>query len=439
LKSIFQPGSRKETAVREKVYYRVKLVRCVVPILAVFVAMVLVTGHPLFAQDKTPIKIGFSIPQSGGLSPGGKSALLARQIWRDDVNARGGILGRPIQLIFYDDQSNVAQIPTIYSKLIDVDKVDILIGAYGNALQAPTLPVVKQRDLLLFGAFATWANEEFNYERYFQIAPFGRPDAEFPAGFTRLAARKGLKTIAFLVVDHEGTLRWLDSNRRAAKQHGMTVVYDQKFPINTVEFSSMLRAIFAVKPEAIYVAAFPNEAVAVVRALDEVGISDSVKIFGGGMFLHAGTLLEQLGPAVNGIITYNTYVPEKTMDYPGVRRFFDQYYTKAKEGNIDVLGYYMAPFNYALGQVIEQAVAATKTLDNKVLAKYMHEHEFDTVVGKFRFGPTGERTARVVFTQFQGVKGTGLDQYRRPGTQVIVDPPELVSGELRMPFTAARK
>jgi len=410
-------------------------------ILALWSAMVLDGAHPVLAQSKTPIKIGFSIALTGGLAVNGKTALLARQIWRDDINARGGILGRPVEFVFYDDQSSAAVSPGIYAKLIDVDKVDIIYAPYGSVPQAPILPMAKQRELLIFGNFSTWANEELKYERYFQCQPAGPPSDEFPAGFARIAARKGFKTIAMIASDTEGTLYWLDSNRRVAKSSGMTVVYDQKFPLNTVEFSTMLRAINATKPDAVYVATYANETIGMMNALNEIGLNESVKMFGGGMMgLQTAPFLERLGPALNGVITINFYVKSKTLEFPGLKGYFDAYQARAKQANVEELGYYMSTYNYAMGEIMEQAIKATKTLDNKVLAKYMHEQEFNTIMGKISFGPTGEwRKARVLQAQFQGVKGSGLDQYRREGTQVILDPPEFANGELKWPFAAARK
>src|SRR5262249_17230199 len=96
------------------------------------------------AQSKEPIKIGFSMAQTGGLGPNGKSALLAEKIWEEDVNAKGGLLGRPVKLIYYDDQTQPATVPGIYTKLLDVDKVDIVMGGYGTNMLAPAMPVVMQ-------------------------------------------------------------------------------------------------------------------------------------------------------------------------------------------------------------------------------------------------------------------------------------------------------
>lgn len=391
-------------------------------------------------QGAAAVKIGFSIAQTGTLAAGGKSALLARQMWREDVNAKGGLLGRPVELVFYDDQTNPANAPGIYSKLLEVDRVDLLYGPYGTPVQAPILPVARQRDLLLFGNFNFRANEELKYERYFNIAPFGATPDAWPGAFVQLAQREGVKTLAIVAADAEGTQALAAGAREVANRLGLKIVYDQKYPFNTVDFSSLIRAIRSARPEAVYVGSFPNESAAIIRAVDEIGVGSGVKLFGGGMVgLQYAPLLESLGSAVNGIVDFQTYAPESTMDFPGIREFLDRYAVRAKAAGVDPLGFYLAPFNYAMGQVIQQAAEAVRSLDNKALAKHMHEAEFETVVGKFRFGPTGEwAEPRMIQVQFQGVKGTDLDQFRRAGRQVIVEPPALKSGTLVTPFEKAR-
>jgi branched-chain amino acid transport system substrate-binding protein len=99
--------------------------------MSAFLAGVFVTSAAA-AQTGEPIKIGYSMALTGGLSPNGKSALLAQKIWAEDTNAKGGLLGRPVKLVYYDDQSNPAKVPGIYTKLLDVDKVDLIIGAYAT-------------------------------------------------------------------------------------------------------------------------------------------------------------------------------------------------------------------------------------------------------------------------------------------------------------------
>jgi branched-chain amino acid transport system substrate-binding protein len=110
-----------------------------------FAVAMAVAPAPTSAQSSEPIKIGFSLALTGPLAPNGKQALLGAKIWEEEINAKGGLLGRKVELINYDDQSNPANIPGIYTKLLDVDKVDLVNGPYGTNLIAPALPVVMQR------------------------------------------------------------------------------------------------------------------------------------------------------------------------------------------------------------------------------------------------------------------------------------------------------
>src|SRR5882762_3907611 len=121
---------------------------------------------PAIAQGK-PFTIGFSMNLTGPLAPNGKATLLAMQIWEEETNAKGGLLGRPVKLVYYDDQSNPSTIPGLYTKLMDVDKVELVLGGYATNMVAPTIPVVMQKGKTLIGLFALDANAEFKYPKYF--------------------------------------------------------------------------------------------------------------------------------------------------------------------------------------------------------------------------------------------------------------------------------
>src|ERR1700731_3479342 len=151
------------------------------------------------AQSGEPIKIGFSMAMTGGLGPNGKSALLAEKIWEEDINAKGGLLGRPVKLIYFDDQTQPATVPGISPKLLDVDKVDLIIGGYGTNMLAPAMPVVIHRNKLLVGLFGLAVNSEFNYPKYFSMVPNGpQPKLALTKGFfdTAMAQNSKPTTVA---------------------------------------------------------------------------------------------------------------------------------------------------------------------------------------------------------------------------------------------------
>jgi branched-chain amino acid transport system substrate-binding protein len=389
------------------------------------------------AAAQQPIKIGMSMPQTGSLGAGGKAALLALQMWVEDVNAKGGLLGRKVELIAYDDQTNPALTPSIYTKLLDVDKVDLLIAPYGTVPTAPIMPLVKQRDLLLMGNFSFQVNRTVKHDKWFNNSPWN--DAEsWSAGFFGAAQKLGVKSIAFLVADQEFAQNLANGARELAKKAGLQTVYSQNYPPATVDFSSMIRAIRAARPDIVYVMSYPNDSVAIVRAVNEIGVGDSVKLFGGGMVgLQFTPVMESLGSSLNGIVNYNSYVPG--IKYPGIEEFLERYAKKAVEAKVDPLGFYLPPFNYAIGQMLEQAITATKSLDHKVLADYIRKNEMKTIVGPIRYGPDGEwATPRVVQAQFRGVVDKNMEQFRQPGRQVVLYPDQFKTGEVIAPFEKAR-
>ena len=162
------------------------------------------TAAAAHADEKPPIKIGFSIEQTGGLAAVGKTGLLAFQIWADNVNKKGGLLGRQVKLIFYDDQSNPANVPGIYTKLLDIDKVDLVVSSYATNLVAPAMPIIMQKNRLFFGLFALAINVEFHYPKYFSMLVFGPdPKPTFSKGFFDLAMSQNPKpkTVALVTAD----------------------------------------------------------------------------------------------------------------------------------------------------------------------------------------------------------------------------------------------
>src|SRR5258705_13551705 len=124
-----------------------------------------------FAQE--PIKIGFSMALTGPLAANGKQALLGMKIWEEETNAKGGLLGRPVKLVFYDDQSNPSTVPGIYTKLLDVDKVELVVGGYATNMVAPAMPVVMQKNKTFISLFPLDVNYYFKYPKYFSVLPTG--------------------------------------------------------------------------------------------------------------------------------------------------------------------------------------------------------------------------------------------------------------------------
>jgi branched-chain amino acid transport system substrate-binding protein len=402
---------------------------------AVFAATLTLWFSPA-AQAADPIKVGFSASLTGGLASSGKANLLAQQIWQEQINARGGLLGRQVQLVYYDDQSKPDTIPGIYAKLIDVDKVDLLMGAATNLIVA-AMPEIMQRQKMVMVLVALGSNDEFKYPRYFQTAAWGS-DAKGVIGRAFFEVAKTItprpKTVAFVGADAEFSNNVLTGARALAKENSFQVVYDRTYPPSTTDYTPIVRAIQAANPDLVFVASYPLDSVGLVRAATEVGLK--TQMFGGGMVgLQYATFLQQLADKVDRVVNYHLYVPAPTMSFPGIEEFLKVYQARAPEQGTDPLGFYQPPFAYAAMQILEQAVKATGTLDDAKLADYIHKNEFDTIVGKVRFDAKGEwATPRLLMIQYQNIQGGNLDQYRKPGKAVILYPPQYKDGDLQHPF-----
>jgi branched-chain amino acid transport system substrate-binding protein len=399
-------------------------------------ALILITT-PGRAAD--PIKVGFSMALTGGVAPNGKQILAAFEIWRDDVNAKGGLLGRPVELVYYDDQSSPANVPALYTKLLDVDKVDLLIGPYATNMVAPAMPIIMAHNKMTISILGLGVNREFKYGRYFSTVPLG-PDGPpaFSKGFFELAKAQNPppKTVALVAADAEFAQVAIAGARANAQAAGFTIVYDGKYPPPTNDFAPVMRAVQAANPDIVFAAAYPPDTVGSVRAANEIGLKP--KMFGGSLIgLFATPIKMQLGVLINGIVINESFLP--ALDFSGTAELMRKYQAVAPERKIDPLGYGFVPFAYAVGQLVATAVTETKSLDDGKLADYLHGHTVDTVIGPMTFGADGEWVkSRMLFTQFQNIDGNDLGQFKDPKKDATLWPAEFKNGSMIYPYADAR-
>jgi len=361
---------------------------------------------------------------------------MSKQIWAEEINAKGGLLGRPIKLVYYDDQTNAATVPGIYAKLIDVDKVDLLMGHATNLIVA-AMPLIIERKKLVMVLLALGSNAEFKYPRYFQSAAFG-PDSKGVLSNNFFAVAK----IARAGAEDRGPGR---RRRRVLQQRADRRARERE----KVQSQNRVRPKLSAghgrlhadharhpgdQPRRGSACVLPPDSVGLVRAATEIGLR--TQLFGGAMVgMQYASLMQQLGEKLNRVVNYHLYVPSAKMNFPGIEAFLKTYQAQAKEAGTDPLGFYQPPFAYAAMQVLEQAIKATGSLNDDKLAGYIHNNAFNTIVGEVRFNELGEwATARMLLVQFQNVQGSGLDQYMTGHKQVILYPPEYKDGELEAPF-----
>ena len=393
------------------------------------------------AQNKEPITIGFGMALTGPLAANGKMSLVAMQVWEDDINAKGGLLGRPVKLVYYDDQSNPSQVPGIYAKLVDVDKVDLIVSGYASTQIAAAMPVAIQKKKLFVSLFGTGVNDTFHYNKYFSMIPNGpTPKPAFTRGFFKVAEVQKPKpeTIAIAMADAEFGRNACEGAEQNAKTSGFKILYNKAYPPSTTDFSPIIRAVQALNPDLFVVCSYPLDTVGIVKSMHEIGFTP--KMWGGAMVgLQATVFKTQLGPMLNGVVNFETWLPVKSMEFPGALELLKKYQERAKAAGTDPLGYYMPVWAYAYLQVLGDSIAATKSLNDDVLANYLHKTTFKTVVGDVKFNQDGEWSVeRTLAAQFQNIKGNTIDDFRDLKTEVIIYPPQFKSGEVIYPYAKAK-
>ncbi len=397
------------------------------------------------AADKPPIKIGFAMSLTGFLGPNGKQALIATEIWRDEVNKAGGLLGRKVELVYYDDKSSPKEIPGIYTKLLDVDHVDIVLSAYATNDVAPAMPIVIRKGKTFISLFALDVNAKFHYPKYFSILPTGpNTKTSFTKGFFEIAAaqKPKPKTVALAAADADFSQNACDGARQNAKHYGFKIVYDKSYPPppKTTDFTPIARALKAANADLVVVCAYPANSVGMVEAANEVGLTP--KMFGGAMVgLQATVFKQKLKSKLDGIVNYETWVPDKKQMYDGTEAFFKEYQPRAKAAGADPLGYYLAGWGYARMQVLEQAIKGAKSIDDNKLAAYMRKATFKTIMGPIKFGKKGEwAESRMLTVQYHNITdAANLETWRGMSYQTVLAPKNLETGKVIYPYEKAHK
>jgi branched-chain amino acid transport system substrate-binding protein len=391
-------------------------------------------------MPSAPIRIGYCLSLTGGLAANGQTAQLAHQIWQDDVNSRGGLLGRQIELVCIDDQTDAAAVPGIYESLLTEHRVDLLLGGYGNNSISPAMPLVTEHGRFFVGLMGLGVNNTLKYDRFFAMIPTGPdPSAALTEGFFATAAQQAPRpvTVAVLAADADFTKNPIAGARANAAKYGLKVVFETKYSLATTEFAAVLREAESGHPDVLFLCSYLNDSVGLVRAIADSGTG--AKLVGGAMIgPQSSSVQTQLGPLLNGIVNYEYWLPTPAMDFPGMSRLIATYQARAKGTQADALGYYVAPFAYAQLQVVEQAIRETGGTSDADLAEYTRAASFPTVVGDVSFGPLGEwAVPRVLTVQFRGIGSTDITEFAGPDARAVVAPASYASGELSYPYVGA--
>jgi branched-chain amino acid transport system substrate-binding protein len=392
--------------------------------------------------QKTSIKIGYCLSLTGPLAANGQTARLAHQIWQDRVNEQGGLVGHEVELVCVDDRSDGSSVAGIYNALLSDEKVDLLLGGYGNNSISPAMPLAIEHEKFFVGLMGLGVNIPFSYDRFFAMIPTGTdPNTALTAGFFEAASRQtpSPRKVAVVAADAPFTKNPIEGARANAAKYGLEVISETKYSLETTDFTEILRQAEQSDPDILFLCSYLNDSVRLIRSIAESEL-DPLVVGGAMIGPQSSAVQTELGSLLNGIVNYEYWLPTATMQFPGVRDLISTYQERARDTTADSLGYYVAPFAYAQLQVLEQAIVATGGIDDAQLAEFTRSATFPTVVGDVTFGRLGEwAEPRVLTVQFRDIGSTDIAEFAKPEARVVVAPDGYSSGELAVPYRASAK
>lgn len=363
----------------------------------------------------TPIKIGISLPLTGDFSQPGKEARRGYEIWRDQVNAAGGLLGRKVQLTIVDDASSQKTIVSDYQRLITQDKVDLLLGTFSSLLNLPASAVAEKNRMLYVepaGGSPEMFSRGFTHLFFAQQATAPHQADQLAAWICGQPASKRPKTAAYISQDDPFAKPVVASMQPKLEKCGVRTVYGLKtYAADQTSFDALVNGIKASKADAVFQGAVFDDGVGVIRQMRQVGYNPKL-LFQTSAPSESDQYAKAIGKSnTEGVFYTVSWDPlAKTKD----NQKFVAEYKKRYNGAIPAED---AADAYAAAQVLATAVKAVGSLDQDKLAAWLHGHTVDTLLGKLSWDKTGAPTAKFLLAQWQG------------GVSRVVLPPELATSK----------
>lgn len=379
---------------------------------AILLACLLFCGLAQAEDKRGVIRIGATASLSGGYQVPGTSQAQGLRMWADDVNKRGALLGKRVELVTYDDTSDAATSAALYEKLITEDRVDLLIGPYGSDITLAAAEVADRHGIPMVAAGAAargiWMR---GLDNVFQIDTPAGQYMDLPLG---LANKEGLTRVAMVYADSDFPREVADGVRESVSAYGMELVFDEAYPADQTEFADMAARAAASQPEVLLGGTYLEDSIRLVRAAKAAGLSP--KIFAmtvGPAFREFG---EALGEDTNGIM--GTVAWMRSGNLPMAYDFSYRY--KQKFGaNASA----QAAYGYAAGQVLEAAVRLADTPDHDAVRDQLREMKFRSLLGHYRVDGSGIQLAKKTYVlQWQG------------GYRLLVLPEDVNDTPVQFPF-----
>jgi branched-chain amino acid transport system substrate-binding protein len=363
------------------------------------------------AHAQAPIKIGASLSLTGTYAKPGSYQKEGYEVCADELNAKGGLLGRKVEFVMYDDQSSTQTAQRLYEKLITEDKVDVVMGPYSSGITESVAGISEKYKKVLVSPLAATTSIFRQGRKY--IFMVISPAEVYLEGLVDMAAKRGLKTIAVVNEDTLFPKASTAGTVEMAKKRGLQVVLQEAYPKGNTDFSALLVKIKAANPDIIAAATYFDDAVAITRQMRELNVNPKMfAVTVGGDIPEFYTLLKQNGEYVYGSTQWDEALP-----YPGQKEFLSAYTKKFKHEPS-----YHAAAGYAGCLIYAEGVKRAKSLDADLVRAELLKLKMRTAFGDYAVDQDGFQTAhKMVMIQWQD------------GKRIVVWPDDLANGKARFP------
>ncbi len=369
------------------------------------------------ASDPPPVRIGYAISRTGPFAAGAQVSQEPNYLlWAEEVNAAGGLdvrgQRRKVELVGYDDRSDVDTAVRTYQKLMSDDKVDLILPPWGSGTNFAVAPLASRYGYPMLAPTAL-SRKLIDMKLPYFFAFLQQPDRMMGALVDLLAA-KGVKTAAVVYMDDLFGLENFHALMPLLQKKGITVVEQKSYPLGVQDLSPVLKSIKAKGPDAFLGITYPPDTLLVTNQSREIGLNP--KVFYASVGTAFQLFRDQMGPSAEDVLGMGSWNAGMG---PEARRYFDAHVARFKK----------EPDRWASGacwatlQVLQQAVQAVG-LDRKAIRDYIAGHEFQTVVGPIRFQGS------------ENVATPGTVSQWQKGEFQVVWPPERATAQLVFPKPA---
>ena len=356
----------------------------------VVAAAVVASGSAAHTRNSAgPIKIGISLSLSGDFSDSGKAAQRGYKLWRNVVNAHGGVLGRKVELIIQDDTSSPTQAATNYQNFITKDKVDLVFGPFSTLLSAPSAAVANRYGYAFIepaGGGPAVFQEKLHNVFFTQPAPVLQSADVFVKYLLSLPKSQQPKTAAYPSLDDPFASPIADRVRTLLEKAGVKTVYKTVYPSETTDMTPIMQKIASKHPDAVIGGTQSNDAFAQVKAMIQLKFSPKFVFLTNGPNDPAEFPSKVGANNVNGIFSTGDWFPQERS--PGNAAFVKAY-IKAYGGTVDTIDPTAAEA-YAVGQVVQDVAKKIHSIDNKTIIATLHAGSWPTVEGVLHWNSIGE-------------------------------------------------